>query len=72
MSYIIMAAEACGTEVRYCETTFSTEEAAYEQLIVELGIYEEARSMWVEELHDKAYYSRRAQQMYDNDERDLY
>ena len=61
MAYILMALDECGTETRLREpwnAEFDTSSEAREQLIEALEAYPEYRSIWVEELQDKAYWAR--------------
>jgi hypothetical protein len=72
MSYIIMGKDECGSEFRPAFKNFASEDQAYEHLGEAREQYQEARSLWVEELHDKAYYQSQQQSSYDRDDYDLY
>ena len=74
MSYIVMARDECNEEFRPSDRKHATYEAA-EATITELREeYPECRSMWVEELHDKAYYQNIRQEYEDRygDDADYY
>lgn len=62
MSYIVMATDECGDEWRPPYPAFVTEEQAYSTLSLAREEYPECRSIWVEELHDKAYFQKQRQQ----------
>lgn len=57
MSYIIMGKDECNQEFRPDYGAFDTEDLAYAKLSEARERYPEARSIWVEMLKDKAYYS---------------
>ena len=57
MSYIIMGKDECNQEFRPDYDAFDTEDLAYAKLSEARDRYPEARSIWVEMLKDKAYYS---------------
>ena len=56
MSYIIMGRDECNQEFRPRFPEFESEEDAYLKLDEARDTYQEARSLWVEELRDKEYY----------------
>ena len=68
MSYIIMGRDECNVEDRPNYPEFATEQEAYDKLDEARENYPEYRSLWVEELHDKAYYLDK----YDQDDYDYY
>ena len=70
MSWIIMGIDECGAEFRPRFPQYASEEEAYEFLAVAREEYQEARSLWVEELRDKAYYSRQRSNEYWEDDYD--
>lgn len=72
MSYIIMGRDECGDEFRPDYAAFFSEADAYSKLGEARERYPEARSLWVELLKDKAYYSEIHNDRYYDDEYDLY
>ena len=58
MSYIVMGKDECGSEFRPSNRTWSDIDDAYDELEKLREKFEEARSMWVEVLHDQAYFNK--------------
>lgn len=58
MSYIVMGIDECGSEFRPSRRTWSDADDAYDELEKLREQFEEARSMWVEVLHDRAYFNK--------------
>jgi len=58
MSYIVMGIDECGSEFRPSRRTWSDADDAYDELEKLREQFEEARSMWVEALHDQAYFNK--------------
>ena len=65
MSYIIMGRDECNQEFRPDYPAFKTEEEAYEKAVEARQRYEEARSIWVEQLRDKQFYLNKHQDYWD-------
>jgi 1,2-phenylacetyl-CoA epoxidase PaaB subunit len=72
MAYIVMGRDECNQEFRPNYPSFDTEEEALEMAVNARHRYEEARSIWVEMLKDKDYYSSKHQDYWDADDRDMY
>jgi hypothetical protein len=72
MPHIIMGKDECGAEFRADECKFKSADAASEWLPEARENYPEARSLWVEEYKDKAYFASLNADRYARDELDLY
>ena len=58
VSFIVMARDECNTEFRPSNKYHSNEDDAYAELSRLREVYEEARSMWVEEYREASSYQR--------------
>lgn len=68
MSHIVMGLDECGQEFRPSSRKHLSEAEAHSELAQLREQYVEARSLWVEELRDKAYYQlQREQANYERD-----
>lgn len=62
MSFIVMGLDECGSEFRPSSAKHLDDDGAYAELSELREQYPEARSLWVEELRDKAYYQMQREQ----------
>jgi hypothetical protein len=65
MSYIVMGIDECGLEFRPSSHTWSDADNAYDELEALREQFIEARSLWVEVLHDKAYFQQKNRDYWD-------
>lgn len=62
-----MGLDECGSEFRPSSAKYLDDDGAYAELAELREQYPEARSLWVEELRDKAYYQQRQQSDFERD-----
>ena len=69
--FIVMGRDECNMEFRPSNRTHRSQDEAHNELVELRDQYQEARSMWVELLKDKAYYQSIHEGL-DEWDRDLY